>query len=54
MMYKDIFEYIRWCDGYQHMRMHTSSMRWPLQLILHLAHFEKWGIDFVELIQPVI
>lgn len=50
-MYKDVHDYIQQCDNCQRTGRPTPTTQWPLVPIMHLAPFEKWGIDFVGPIQ---
>lgn len=50
-MFKDVHDYIHWCEYYQRTERRTPTTRWPLVPIMPLAPFKKWRIDFVEPIQ---
>lgn len=51
-MHRDTYNFIKSCDPCQRVGKPIASFKWPLTLILPLALFEKWGIDFVGPIYP--
>lgn len=51
-LFKDAHLYTRRCDPCQRTGKPTPSTAMPLQPILALAPFEKWGLDFVGPIAP--
>ena len=50
--FKDAHEFTRRCDPCQRVGKPTPTMAMPLILLLALAPFEKWGLDFVGPIPP--
>lgn len=51
-MSKDVSFYVKHCDECQHMGRPTPTMEMLLQPWISLEPFEKWGIDFVGLVDP--
>lgn len=51
-LHKDSFNYCRQCDVCQRMGKPTKTGAMPLNPILPLKPFEKWGIDFVGPFEP--
>jgi hypothetical protein len=51
-MKKDVTKFVRACDVCQRVGQPAKRHLWPLTLIMPLAPFEKWGIDFIGLVNP--
>jgi hypothetical protein len=46
-MNKDVLEFVKACDVCQRIGKPTRRHLWPLNPIMPLSPFEKWGIDFI-------
>ena len=49
---KDAIDYYQKCDLCQRMGQPTEKNRMPLQPVLPLEPFQKWGLDFVGPFKP--
>ncbi|OAE18861.1 hypothetical protein AXG93_4606s1030 [Marchantia polymorpha subsp. ruderalis] len=49
---RDVKEFVEQCDQCQRTGAPSFRNHWPLTPIIPLAPFEKWGIDFIGLINP--
>ena len=50
---RDVKAYVGGCDQCQRMGAPSFRNHWPLNPIIPLAPFEKWGIDFIGPIAPI-
>ena len=53
-IFKDAPRYVRGCDSCQRMGRPTSSDEIPLQPQVMIEPFEKWALDFVGPISPML
>jgi hypothetical protein len=51
-MNKDVLEFVKACDVCQRIGKPARRQLWPLNPIMLLSPFEKWGIDFIGPVNP--